>query len=251
MTAIRNYLDKKGQGIVEYAVLLAFVVALAMMLNAGGLKDSVVAVFDDVADFLAYRTYTEYYGDWHNLSKADLYQVSNAKRLKADQEGLQALVQNLIGLSAEDALTELQKLMSGAKADDVNPNADGDSKALTLLTYWGHYDGDASTPYITLGHDTQMDAVGYITNGQATTYAQNAADNILKKDRTVSGDRIFFSNGMTGDTNQRTITAQLHYTDGKVSSVSVAAHNGNAGSAVADGLDITVTGQGWRGYSVN
>ena len=53
MTAIRNYLNKKGQGIVEYAVLLAFIVGLAAALQGVGLKDAVVGVFDDVTAVLA------------------------------------------------------------------------------------------------------------------------------------------------------------------------------------------------------
>ena len=52
MTAIRNYLNKKGQGIVEYAVLLAFIVGLAAFLGSGGIKDSVAGVFDSVVELL-------------------------------------------------------------------------------------------------------------------------------------------------------------------------------------------------------
>lgn len=37
MKTIRNYLDRKGQGIVEYALLLSFIVGLAMMLNGANL----------------------------------------------------------------------------------------------------------------------------------------------------------------------------------------------------------------------
>ena len=53
MTAMRNYLNKKGQGIVEYALLLAFIVGIAVALQGVGLKDAVVGVFDDVAMVLA------------------------------------------------------------------------------------------------------------------------------------------------------------------------------------------------------
>ena len=249
MKIFRKCFSKKGQGIVEYAILLAFIVGLAVMLQGVGLAKAVTDVFDDVADFLAYRTYSEYYADLHNATNAQLSDVANSKRIKADQEGLQALVQNLIGLSKEDALAELQKLMPGATANDVNPDANGDSKTLTLLTYWDHY--DANPPYVTLGSDANINAVNYVTGDKAVTYRQNASDNTLKKDRTVSGDRIFYSDGMTGDSNQRTITAQLHYEGDAVKSVSVVAHNGNANAAAAEGLNITVTGSGWRGYSSN
>ncbi|MBQ6744025.1 MAG: hypothetical protein IJR05_04655 [Acidaminococcaceae bacterium] len=246
MQNVAKTVKQKGQGIVEYALLLAFIVGIAMMLNGAGLKNSVIDVYDYVADFLAYRTYTQYYGELHNATNSQLASVANAKRVKADQEGLQALVQNLLGLSKEDALTELQKLMPNATMDNVNPDANGNSKTFTLLTYWDHY--DASNPYVTLGHDNQMNAIGYVTGGQATTTDYKSS---RISGKTISEDRFFYSDGMTGDTNQRTITAQLHYEDNKVKSVSVVAHKGNANGAVADNLNITVTGQGWRGYSVN
>ena len=42
-----RYLGQKGQGIVEYALILAFVVGLAAVLtNAEGLKDAVGNVFN-------------------------------------------------------------------------------------------------------------------------------------------------------------------------------------------------------------
>ena len=244
---------QKGQGVIEYAVLLAFVVALAMFLNAGGLKGSVIAVFEDVEDFLAYRTYLEYYGDWHNLSYSDLSAQSNEKRIRADQEGLQALVQNLIGLDKDHALAELQKIMGSSivTADDVKPNGqngNGDSKVLTLLGTWDHYidnhpEGDS--PYVTLSKETQANAVAYVTNGQASTYK------LEKNNKTVSGDRVFYSNDMIKDNKEKTVTAQLHYKDGKVASVDVVTHIGNASSnKYAEGLSITVTGSGRKDYTV-
>ena len=46
---------QKGQGIVEYALLLAFIVGIAMMLNGSNLGGAVKGVFDDVAMVLAFR----------------------------------------------------------------------------------------------------------------------------------------------------------------------------------------------------
>ncbi len=241
---------QRAQGIVEYALILAFVVSVIGFFNSS-LLDTVKDVYYDVADYLAFRTYNEYYGEWHNLSKSDLAAISNDKRKKADQEGLQALVHKLIGLNKEDALAELQKLMPDATENDVKPDANGNSKTLTLLTYWEHY--EANPPYVTLGNDANMNAVAYVTNGQATMYGWHAADNNIKYDRTVSVDRVFFSNDMSGNTNQRTIAAQLHYdsTGTKVESVSVVAHKGDKNGEAAEGLNITVTGSGWRGFSAN
>ena len=53
MKTLWNYLDRKGQGIVEYALLLSFIVGLAMMLNGANLGGAVKDVFDDVSNVLA------------------------------------------------------------------------------------------------------------------------------------------------------------------------------------------------------
>ena len=45
-----RYLSQKAQGMVEYALILAFVVVLAMALtNAGGLREAITNVFSDTA----------------------------------------------------------------------------------------------------------------------------------------------------------------------------------------------------------
>ena len=52
LTTIRNMLKEKGQGIVEYALILAFVVGIAMMLNGANLGGAVKDTFDKVAAIL-------------------------------------------------------------------------------------------------------------------------------------------------------------------------------------------------------
>ena len=46
---VMRYLEQKGQGMVEYALILAFVVAIAAGLtNAGGIKDKIATIFSSV-----------------------------------------------------------------------------------------------------------------------------------------------------------------------------------------------------------
>ena len=46
LVTLRSYLKEKGQGIVEYAVLLAFVVAIAAwLMGSGGIKEEVSNTF--------------------------------------------------------------------------------------------------------------------------------------------------------------------------------------------------------------
>ena len=50
---VMRYLEQKGQGIVEYALILAFVVAIAAgITNAGGIKDKVSSIFTQVGNTL-------------------------------------------------------------------------------------------------------------------------------------------------------------------------------------------------------
>lgn len=47
-----RYLSQKAQGIVEYALILAFVVAIAIFItnSNGGLKDAIQGLFNDTAE---------------------------------------------------------------------------------------------------------------------------------------------------------------------------------------------------------
>ena len=50
---VMRFFEQKAQGIVEYALILAFVVAIAAGLtNAGGIRDKVSAIFTSVGDTL-------------------------------------------------------------------------------------------------------------------------------------------------------------------------------------------------------
>lgn len=55
---LNRYLDEKGQGIVEYALILAFVVVVAVAIASGGeLQTKVKKVFEDITN--AFGTKTE------------------------------------------------------------------------------------------------------------------------------------------------------------------------------------------------
>ena len=53
LTSMRKFFTGKGQGIVEYAILLAFVVAVAaFMFSRGGFKDEITATFSATSSVL-------------------------------------------------------------------------------------------------------------------------------------------------------------------------------------------------------
>ncbi len=56
LTTMRSFFKEKGQGIVEYAVLLAFVVAIAAFLFGNtGIKDEISNTFSDTKSVLSTR----------------------------------------------------------------------------------------------------------------------------------------------------------------------------------------------------
>ena len=100
---VRTIVKNKGQGIVEYALLLAFVVGIAMMLNGSnigsavqGLFNNVAAVFGDVKDYASALKH------WGNMSEEELSKIENKKRLSIDQEALDNLAGYFIGLTKAD-----------------------------------------------------------------------------------------------------------------------------------------------------
>ena len=57
LTSMRRFFKEKGQGIVEYAVLLAFVVAIAAYLfTSSGIKNEVTATFQSTESVLQQRS---------------------------------------------------------------------------------------------------------------------------------------------------------------------------------------------------
>lgn len=57
LTSMRRFFKEKGQGIVEYAVLLAFVVAIAAYLfTSSGIKNEVTATFSSTQSMLQQRS---------------------------------------------------------------------------------------------------------------------------------------------------------------------------------------------------
>ena len=88
---MRNMVKQKGQGIVEYALLLAFIVGLAVMLNGSNIGGAVKGVFDDVAALLSGKSENNYAAaleKWGSISWDKLTNEKQSARIAADLEGL-------------------------------------------------------------------------------------------------------------------------------------------------------------------
>ena len=105
---LRNILKQKGQGIVEYALILAFVVGIGMMLNGSNLGGAVIGVFDDVAAVLGGGKGNKYaiaFDKWHDKSREWLIaNTSPEERYEADKQAIQNIADALIGKTDQELI---------------------------------------------------------------------------------------------------------------------------------------------------
>ncbi len=250
MTTIIRYLNKKAQGIVEYALLLAFIVGLGMTLNGVGIKDSVINVFDDVATLLSGEkiTFAEAVNRWGNKSTEELLAdaSSSAKRQLTDQESLA----NIGNLFLGKTKTELAVFMNNY---DHNVNK---TDGLFICNYhdpeWTAKNEQNKKADPVFDYDGSQLKEGY---RDILTYMQGDSDNMVSF--TNDGTKYYFSDSMTverttgGDwINDRSIRVNLHYNGDTVDAVRVRVNRGSIGANDKNyyrELDVKVgTGKSWK-----
>ena len=112
-------IKQKGQGIVEYALLLAFIVGIAMMLNGGGLANAVKDTFDSVASLLAGEEKQVAATDWGHMDPDNDFNEGNqSERLKVDQKSLENFANFFIG-KTEDVVKSLLNNKSNPGNDPI------------------------------------------------------------------------------------------------------------------------------------
>lgn len=157
-------LKEKGQGIVEYALLLAFIVGLAVMLNGSNIGGAVKGVFDDVVAVL--KGESKYASMFRELSTKSLKEIAakdNQARLEADSDALDHIAEFFYGKTKDEILkaTGYSKddgsvvkpvpntnlfgttdgKYDGTKATDEQI-ASNKKYSTQLLNYWTDYDND-------------------------------------------------------------------------------------------------------------
>ena len=273
---IRTIIKQKGQGIVEYALLLAFIVAIAMMLNGANLGNAVKGVFDDVAIAIEGNKYAPYFKQWHDKTSDWLYNnVTNEERIAADQEALARIARAFIGLDQEGVQKLIAQLSFARDGKTVSfdnaknykvEGGNGWSKTLVPLSYNENDLENAAEnkQYIHLDWAGHVDTVNLLTNDvKAYKGVRNGENRTIPYDQQKNSgvsDRIFYSNDMIGKTdgvsaNGKMVTMQVHYTNNVVDQVNIQARNVNKSDAssdanknknkdtysVADGLNLNVT----------
>lgn len=275
LTRILTITKKKGQGIVEYAVLLAFVVGLAVMLQGVGIRGAIKDTFDNVVVLLRGNPYAPYFQAWHDKTSEWLSEnISSEERLQADQEALARIARAFIGLD-EDKVGDLIGKLSlnkdkKAQFDNLNnykeaPGKDGWSNTLVPLSYTsnGLDDDVENKQYIHLDYNGNVDTVNLLTNGVEAYKGVNKNDPsdspFDNKTSAAVGDRIFYSDGMINangnSAENKMVTLQVHYSNGVVDQVKIQArdvnpaHKDNYGQKnsnknnydIVDGLNLNVT----------
>ena len=135
MILTRNYFNRKGQGIVEYAILLAVIVGLAVFLNDGSIGSAVQGSFDNVvALFRGEDVQGKGQSGYVALNKRGKNQlhdyttgqdlVDDKLRIEADQQSLANIAEFFIGKSRD----EVKSALSGS--DGTNP-----SDGVNILDY--------------------------------------------------------------------------------------------------------------------
>ncbi len=256
---IRTIIKQKGQGIVEYALLLAFVVGIGMMLSGSNLGGAVKGVFDDVAIAIEGNKYAPYFKKWHDKTADWLFDnATQEERLAADQEALARIARAFIGLD-DKGVQELIKKLSlnkdGTKASFDNAKnygavKEGWSNTLVPLSYStnGLEDSVENKQYIHLDWAGNVDTVKLLTN-EVETYRGDKDKPTETRPQTSpyddwknSGvsDRIFYSNDMIGKTDGvsadgKMVTMKVHYQNGVVDQVNIQARNINPSDVSNDG----------------
>ena len=120
---MRNMVKQKGQGIVEYALLLAFIVAIAMMLNGSNIGGAVKGVFDGVSDVLAGEEQAVAAKDWGHMNPdTDFNDANQAERLKVDQKALE----NFASFFLDKTEAQVKALLSGVNNNNNGSNNSND-----------------------------------------------------------------------------------------------------------------------------
>ena len=299
MKVCKSLLAQKGQGLVEFALILAFCVGIGVAAREAGFAEAISNLFDsgekteDVAAAIggplaAERlTYGKYLAKWGRKTSEELAAINNQERITGDQRGLVAIAQNFLGKDANEVFYQIgdtknnkytfsndfsgntcpQFLHNNVKQNYVTyKDAEGWSNVLVPLSYKNYQNKDKDTiGYIWLEANTNTNTINAMTgdDAQAEMYknissSKNDGTYTLKdgtvlqlgKDRkTVSVDRIFYSDDMIG-ADDRSVVLQVHYnSENKVDQVRIKAVLGNGTqatsanpSAAAKGLDLTVFG---------
>ena len=281
----KRLLNKKGQGIVEFALLCSFCAAIALFARDAGFSEafnesldkSKPELYSAAIGMRPRNGYMYYFNQWSTMTSSQIREQvkDNNKRIEADQKALVKLAEAYLG-KTENQVLDIMNLFSNSLNDSTpsyvgnlkidGNNGTGFSKGVLVpLSYAQNTlnsnagaleDADRRKGWLWLDSNNNQNTVSYLTDAQGKVYGKFDPDNPCYNDnfsnlKTVTTDRLFYSEEML-DANGR-VTLRLHYTDGKVDFVDIALRTGNKGANddpnnyndIATGLCLHVVESGY------
>ena len=259
---LKRLLNKKGQGIVEFALLCAFCAAIGLFARDAGFAEVFKESFENSKDDLYWAeikrrtkySYMHYFEDlqW-KLKKSGELNDSNTsdERILADQKALVKIAETFFG-KTENQVLDIMNVFSNATsistyANEIKcqgTNGTGFSKIVVPLS-WSENTLDLNSAedrtkgWIWLDANNNQNLIMYLTDDKAKVYDKNDTVNnpsytSESKKKTVTTDRIFYSDNML-TANKGRVTMRLHYTEGRVDFVDIAVRTDNSNTAnIAD-----------------
>ena len=266
INGLKQRINNKGQGIVEFALLCAFCAAIGIFAHDVDFSGAFNDVLDQSKPVLyaaeigqrQRNNYMEYYRAMRYQTAAAIKsEMDNPERILADQKALVKIAETYLG-KTENQVMNLMDFYSNSDKVGVTPEfiealkcdgTDGTGFShgvLVPLSYKNNSlndNGDSADNrtqgWIHFEKNNNQNTATYLTNNEARVYDKYDADNpnYLKDHNrnTICTDRLFYSNDMLDNTDGR-VTVRLHYTDGKVDFVDIALRVGkDKNSWVSDG----------------
>ena len=229
---VRDMKKQKGQGIVEYALLLAFILAIAIAMQGSGIDTAIANTFTRVAQALGFETDQD---KWSTMNANDLLNdsASAAARLASDRDFLSNIGNHFIGMDKATLASILKVNVS--KLDKIDSNG-------ILL---GHFteDTDADGNFVKSNYDNRIkDLFNWATNSPEGT-AYDSTRRYLVSDYALSNSQEYYNNGSAKTGNGIKIMNIGFDSDGKVTSVNLAV-NPNSGVEIqgkTSRADLNVT----------
>lgn len=282
---VRLIVNRKGQGVVEFALLCAFCVGIGLFVRDVGFSDAIDSSYSaGKPDLLTAaignkyvnhndggeqqsedKGYLDYYRLWHDMNSTDLEELSNEERKRADQLALCLIAQNFIGKD-EDGVFDLMALFSNKSQNENQTTYDntlrnaikenksqpgGYSSGMLVPLSYSKNTLDNNNGYLWLEKNNNINTIKSIVGDEAEVYDRedtsnpNYDKNSLK---TACLDRLFYSHDML-DSGQKTVSLRLHYNaNGVVDEVIISARSGGVnskGETMGEGLCINVTDTGY------
>ncbi len=250
---LKRSLNGKGQGIVEFALVLAFCTAIGLFAREAGFTDVLKDVYDSGnSELLTAAIGTNNTAMWRTIDRDKLLaQSNNAQRIKADQDTLARIGKLFIGKTVTNNKIDL--LTCGANAVG---GATGDG--IFLGNYWddNKLDGDGNN--IINAEFTPGDGRGSNMTDKGQQAVTDAIAELLQAGFTASDKRYFYSDQMVTTLNnsedgnwsrERSIRVNLYVKDGQVEAVRVKINRGDVSASknmysFYGELDVTVKSDG-------